>query len=34
LQDCGSQSYRCVYRVLEQNVLVIGRYKMSVQALS
>jgi hypothetical protein len=34
LQDCGSQSYRCVYRVLEQNVLVLGRYKILVQTLS
>lgn len=33
LQHCGSQSYRCVYRVLEQDVLVIRRYNMSVQAL-
>lgn len=34
LQDCGSQSYRCVYRVLEQDILVIGRYNVLVKVLS
>jgi hypothetical protein len=30
LQDCGSQSYRCVYRVLEQDVFILRRYDVSV----
>jgi hypothetical protein len=34
LQDCGSQSYRCVNRVLEQDILVVRRYNVLVKVLS